>query len=167
MKTLYFKSLLDIDVSVLENMNISCIMLDVDNTIKPYGADVIEQKYIDWINTAKFKGINIILCSNNYKSAVQPIAQQVGCDFVSFCLKPSPFGYFRAYLKSKAKLKNIVVIGDQFFTDILGGKISLMKTLMVDPVSIESEASTVKIRRKLTSVFTEKIKNRDNPYIRK
>lgn len=164
MKTLYFKSLLKIDVNILKDMNIQCVLLDVDNTIKPYGAKQIDKEYIQWINTVKDNNINIILCSNNYKVNVQPIATQVSCDFVPFCLKPSPFGYFRAYKKSKCRLKNIVVIGDQFFTDILGGKIMFMKTLLLDPISSESEGATVKLRRKLTSFFTEKIKSRENPY---
>lgn len=167
MKTLFFPSLLDIDFSTLDNMNIRCVLLDVDNTIKPYGADVIQPAYIEWIKSIKDKNIKVILCSNNYKRVVEPIAKQVNCDFVSFCLKPSPFGYLRAYVKSNEKLKNIVVIGDQFFTDILGGKFMFMKTLLVEPVSSESEGTTVILRRKLTAVFVNKIKNRYNPYLKR
>lgn len=166
MKTLFFNNLLEIDISVLKNMNISCVLLDIDNTIKPYGANFIDEPYIQWINSVKTENIKVILCSNNYKHNVEPIANSVNCDFIPFCLKPSPFGYFRAYLKSQEKLKSIVVIGDQFFTDILGGKFMFMKTLLVEPISLESEGATVKLRRKLTAVFTNRIKNRNNPYIK-
>ncbi len=166
MKTLYFNTLLQIDVAALKAMNIKCVLLDIDNTIKPYGAKYIEDKYIQWINSVKANNINVILCSNNYKVNVQPIARQAGCDYVSFCLKPSPLGYFRAYLKSGCKLKNMVVIGDQFFTDILGGKIMFIKTLLLQPISLESEGATVKLRRRLTAIFTDRIKARKNPYIK-
>lgn len=148
-------------------MNIKCVLLDIDNTIKPYGADIIQPSYVEWIKNIKDKNINVILCSNNYKRVVEPIAKQVNCDFVPFCLKPSPFGYLRAYVKSNEKLKNIVVIGDQFFTDILGGKFMFMKTLLVEPVSSESEGTTVILRRKLTAVFVDRIKNRYNPYLKR
>lgn len=166
LKTLFFNTLLDIDVSVLINMSIKCVLLDIDNTIKPYGAMVIDSSYKNWIDTVKKCGIKVVLCSNNYKHNVEPIAKQVECDFVPFCLKPSPFGYFRAYLKSKEKRKNILVIGDQFFTDIIGGKIMFLNTFLLDPISAESEGKTVKIRRMLTSYFTNRIKNRENPYIK-
>ncbi|MEE1057740.1 MAG: YqeG family HAD IIIA-type phosphatase [Acutalibacteraceae bacterium] len=166
MKTLFFNTLLDIEVSVLTDMNIKCVLLDIDNTIKPYGAKEIDNDCKNWIDTVKESGIKVILCSNNYKHNVEPIANQANCDFIPFCLKPSPFGYFRAYLKSETRLKNIIVIGDQFFTDIMGGKIMLMNTFLVEPISAETEGRTVKIRRMLTSYFTNRIKSRKNPYIK-
>ena len=164
LKTLFFDNLLAISPSVLQRENVQCVLLDIDNTIKPYGANKIDQPYIEWIDRVKSLGIEVILCSNNYPQNVRPIAEQVNCKFVAFCLKPSSFGYFRAYLKSKAKRKNILVIGDQFFTDILGGKFMQLKTFLVDPISIESESKTVILRRKLTAVFTNAIKERENPY---
>ena len=72
-----------------------------------------------------------------------------------------------ARLTNLLYLSDILVIGDQFFTDILGGKIMLTKTFLVEPISKESEGVTVKIRRKLTAPFTNKIMNRDNPYRKK
>lgn len=167
LKTLYFPTLLDIEIGTLKQLGIKCILLDIDNTIKPYGAKFIDEPYKNWINTAKANGIKIILCSNNFKKTVEPIALSINCDFVPFCLKPSPFGYFRAFLKSKEKISDILVIGDQFFTDILGGKIMLAKTFLLEPISATSEGITVKIRRKLTSPFTNKIINRENPYRKK
>lgn len=166
MKTLFFNSLLQIDITALNAMNINCVLLDIDNTIKPYGAKTVDENYVNWINTVKNQNIKVILCSNNYKKNVEPIAKGIGCDFVPFCLKPSPFGYFKAYLKSSCKLKNIVIIGDQFFTDILGGKIMFVKTILLEPISAESEGATVKLRRKLTAFFTNRIKARKNPYIK-
>ena len=167
MKTLYFPSLLDVEISTLKTLEIKCVLLDIDNTIKPYGAKYIDEPYKNWINTVKKSGIKVILCSNNFKKNVEPIALSLNCDFIPFCLKPSPFGYFRAFIKSKEKLPNILIIGDQFFTDILGGKIMLTKTFLVEPISKKSEGVTVKIRRKLTAPFTNKIANRDNPYRKK
>lgn len=164
LRTLFFKSLSDIEISVLKNLGIDCVLLDIDNTIKPYGAEKADDDCVLWIEKAKSAGINIILCSNNYRRNVEPVAKQLCCDYVAFCLKPSPFGYFRAYMKSKTKIKRILIIGDQFFTDILGGKFMFIKTFLVDPVSEESEGSTVKIRRMLTRPFTERIKNRENIY---
>lgn len=167
MKTLYFPSLLDININTLKELKIKCILLDIDNTIKPYGAKYLDASYKNWIYNIKQNDINIILCSNNYRKNVEPIAQSIGCDFIPFCLKPSPFGYFRAFIKSKEKLSSIIIIGDQFFTDILGGKFMFAKTFLVAPISKNSEGITVKIRRKLTAPFTNKIINRDNPYRRK
>ncbi len=167
MKTLYFPSVLDVQIETLKALNIKCIFLDIDNTIKPYGATTIEPAYQNWINNVKANGIKIVLCSNNFNKSVQPIAKLINCDSVAFCLKPSPFGYIKALLKSKEKTSNTLVIGDQFFTDILGGKILFAKTFLVDPISTGVEGVTVKIRRALTAPFTRKIINRENIYRKK
>lgn len=166
MKTYFFKSLLDISADILKQLNTECVLLDIDNTIKPYGADCIDSKYVNWINNVKAYGIRVVLCSNNFYKNVRPIAELAGCDFVSFCLKPSPYGYIRAYFKFKLHRKSILVIGDQFFTDILGSKLLFLKAFMVEPISLEAEGTTVKLRRKLTSGFTNRIKARVNPYIK-
>ena len=164
MKTLFFDNLLSIHPSVLQEENVECVLLDIDNTIKPYGADKIDPLCLEWINCVKAQGIRVILCSNNFRKNVKPIAEQADCEFVSFCLKPSSFGYFRAFIKSKTRRKNILVIGDQFFTDIVGGKCMQLKTFLIDPISAESEGKTVVLRRKMTAVFTNTIKKRKNPY---
>jgi len=166
MKTYFFYSLLDVTVDTLKQLSIRCVLLDIDNTIRRIGASVIESKFADWIDSVKSAGINVILCSNNFKRNVAPIAKSVNCDFISFCLKPSPLGFLRAYFRLSAKHNEIVVIGDQFFTDILGSKLLLLKSFLVEPISLTHEAATVKFRRKLTSAFTNKIKSRDNPYIK-
>ena len=167
MKALYFPTLLDVEIEALNALKIKCIFLDIDNTIKPYGADSIDISYQNWINNVKANGIKVILCSNNFKKNVEPIAKLINCDYVAFCLKPSPLGYIKALIKSKEKVSNTLVIGDQFFTDILGGKIIFAKTFMVEPISKSIEGATVKIRRALTAPFTKRIINRENIYRKK
>lgn len=165
MHTIFFRSYSDISVKALKEMNIKCILLDIDNTIKPYGGKTPHCGVFDWIQKIKKSGIKVILCSNNYKNNVKPIADLLNCEFVSFCLKPSPFGFLRAKIKSKVKCGSILVVGDQVFTDILGGKLLFFKTALVDPIDRSSEGKTVKIRRILLRHLTEKIKNRENPYM--
>lgn len=75
MKTYFFKSLLDISVDILKQLNTECVLLDIDNTIKPYGADSIDSKYVNWINNVKAYGIRVVLCSNNFYKNVRPIAE--------------------------------------------------------------------------------------------
>lgn len=166
MKTLFFNKITDISLNTLNSLDIKCILLDIDNTIKPYGSNEINNDAYAWISHIKNSGINIILCSNNYKKTVKSFAEKYNCDYVAFCLKPSPFGFFKAKLKSKTGRKNILVIGDQFFTDILGGKFLFFKTILVNPIALDNEGNTVKLRRFLTKKFTNRIINRENPFLK-
>ena len=86
-------------------------------------------------------------------------------------------GFFKAvveYMKSKGYEQPVIIklseipnyLHVHFFTDILGGKIMFVKTILLEPISAESEGATVKLRRKLTAFFTNRIKARKNPYIK-
>lgn len=161
MQTLFFKKVTHITVPILNQLDVTCILLDIDNTIKPYGGKELHEGVESWMNTVKDAGIQIILCSNNYKKNVKPFAERIHCDFISFSLKPSPFGYLRAKLKANTKHKNLLVVGDQVFTDIFGGKILHMKTALVNPIDEACEGKTVKLRRFLLKRITDRIKRHE------
>lgn len=165
MKTVFFEKVTSVTPGILKKMNVNCILLDIDNTIKTYGSKNLHTGVFDWMNTVKEADIKIILCSNNYEKNVQPFANSIGCDYISFCLKPSPFGYFKAIKKSKIKFSEIVVVGDQLFTDIFGGKILGLKTILVNPIDESIEGKTVKLRRALLKPITNKITKRENPFL--
>ena len=63
--------------------------------------------------------------------------------------------YIRCKMKIKAPFKNIAIVGDQLFTDILGGKLTGIRTFLVHPILLEDKTS-FKIRRKLENVYLKK-----------
>lgn len=158
MKTLFYKSVENIPISILKDNFIRCVLLDVDNTIRPYKGKELCKGSVQWIKQVKKEGIKIILCSNNFKKTLAPFAKELGVDYISFCLKPSPILLFKAKMRTKLKRKNMVIIGDQLFTDILSSKIGRFHSILVDPVEDESYGITVKIRRALLKPIENKIK---------
>lgn len=160
MQTAYLYRVTEITPKMLLKFKVSCILLDIDNTVKPYGDDKPYDGVLQWIEQMQKNGIKLMLFSNNYKNTVEPFAKSVGLPFASFCLKPSPIGFIRARLAFNKPLNEILVVGDQLFTDIFGAKLLHMKTLLVDPVDEEKEAKTVKLRRFLLSGAEKKIKSR-------
>ena len=165
MKTLFFNSVFDITDKVLKNLDIKCILLDMDNTVRPFGNVNPHNGADEWIRGVEKIGVKVILCSNNFKKNVAPLAKKLNCDYVSFCLKPSPIGFIRGKIKSHTNHKQILVVGDQLFTDILGGKLLLLKTALVEPIDLKAEAKTLKIRRFLLKGLADKIKKRGNPFL--
>ena len=160
----HFNKVTDITPDILRKMNIDTLFLDIDNTIKRFSDDNVSENVLMWLNDTKRSGIKIILCSNNYKKNVEPFARRVDIDFVHMCLKPSPFGYTRALIKSKSKRKNVLVCGDQIFTDILGANISFLKSALIEPIDTSNEAGTVGFRRRLFKRFHDKNMSRSNPF---
>lgn len=160
----HFDKITDITVPILRKLNITTLFLDIDNTIKEYGDITVKGHIKAWLNYMQKNNIKIILCSNNYRRNVEPIAKKLNLPFVHFCLKPSPFGYIRAKIKSKSKRKNILVCGDQIFTDILGARLSFLKSALIEPINYENEGETVKFRRRIFKKIHEKNMKRKNPF---
>lgn len=164
MKTAHTHKVTDISYDMLSKLCVRYILLDIDNTIKSYGAPAPYEGIEAWLREMKGRGVRVVLCSNNFKSRVKPFSDALGAEYVSFCLKPSPFGFLRAKIRLRAKRHEILVVGDQVFTDIMGAKLLGLKALLVDPVSLENERGTVKFRRFLMKGFRKRIETRKTPF---
>ena len=81
-------------------------------------------------------------------------------EVISLGLKPLPFGFIRALKSLGSKRKNTAIVGDQIFTDVLGGNLVGVKTLLLTPILLESTAG-FKFKRKIERVVFKlyRIKN--------
>ena len=136
----------NITPKLLNEHNIKCLILDVDNTIcinkgknMIVGAD-------RWLEKMRLAGIKLVVLSNAKPKRMGPIAEKLGLEMVALGLKPLPFGYFRAAKKMGVKLKNCAIVGDQLLTDILGGNLAGVKTILVTPTLLETSRG-FKIKR--------------------
>ena len=150
-----FHRITDIKQEHLNDYNIKALLIDVDNTLSTHGGQEPVEGLDQWIADMKATGISLYVLSNARKSRVQPFAEKLGLNFIHLGLKPLPIGYIRGKMKIKAPFKNIAIVGDQLFTDILGGKLTGIRTFLVHPILLEDKTS-FKIRRKLENVYLKK-----------
>lgn len=92
--TMAFVSFKDITVEFLKKNNIDAILLDVDNTVSPPSSKKIYDGVEEWLDEIKKSGIEVIICSNNFRKRVYPFAKSVGLDCVAMSLKPLPLVLF-------------------------------------------------------------------------
>ncbi len=95
--------------------------------------------------------MKMMVLSNNTKKRVAPLAKELGLDFISFGCKPLTVGVSRALRKMRLPRKSVALVGDQIFTDIIGGNLRGVGTVLVEPFHLEDKRS-FKIKRKLESV---------------
>lgn len=164
MRTAYLKKVTDLNMKMLSKLGVQYILLDIDNTIKKYGDTKPAAGEREWVAQMQAQGVRILLFSNNFKKTVAPFAEGLGLDYLAFCLKPSPLAYLRAVRRFHTNRQNILVVGDQLFTDIFGAKLLAMKTLLVEPLDLNRESATVKLRRCLLSRIKRKITSRKQPF---
>ena len=143
----YLNSVLSIDLDAQWSQGIENILLDLDNTLLPRDRDEIPSEFKEWAHLIRAKGFKVCLLSNNWHGRIVDVAGDLDFELVSKAVKPFPPAYLMALHKLKAKAKNTVMIGDQLFTDVLGGTLMGMTTIMVLPLSKQDLKHTLMLRK--------------------
>ncbi len=146
----WLKSVLEIDESFLRKHNIRAMVLDLDNTLSMHGNPIPEDGVTEWLERMRRFGVKMRVVSNNTNKRVAPLAAKLGLEFTANGAKPLPFGVLRAIEEMKVNPNQVVVIGDQIFTDVLAGKFSGIRTVLVEPFHLE-KTWTFRLKRKVES----------------
>jgi HAD superfamily phosphatase (TIGR01668 family) len=136
----------DITPELVRSMKVKAIILDVDNTLALDGAPEPFTGTVEWAREMVSHGFKLIIMSNNNSRRVKPFAAQYGLPFITLACKPFPTAYFRAARRLGVKHREVVVVGDQIFTDIIGSNLSFMKSILLMPIRTETSLS-FRIRR--------------------
>ncbi len=147
----------DISISDIRSLGVKALLLDVDNTMSTHGGQILTEGLTEWIEQMQQNGVKLIVLSNAKKSRVQPFAEKISLPFIHLGLKPLPFGYFRAAKALGEKCKVVAIVGDQLFTDMLGGWFSGTKKILLTPILLEDKPS-FKIRRRLEKILLTRYK---------
>lgn len=109
------------------------LLLDRDNTIIPRDTKAAPPEVVAWLAQARGLGFKLCFVSNNWACNVRPDAERFGAALVTGALKPLPFAIWHALRKVGARRREAVLLGDQVFTDLLGGKLAGVETYLVQP----------------------------------
>ena len=155
----YFKKVEEITIEFLQKNKIKGLILDVDNTLIDYEkklSDTIKQ----WVKDIKGQGIKLYILSNtNQKQKVENIANVLDLPYRYFAKKPLKMGFKKVQKQMEENPENIGVVGDQIFTDVLGGNRCKMFTILVDPIN-EKEYWYTAWKRPLENKIKNKYKNK-------
>ncbi|MBQ8740850.1 MAG: YqeG family HAD IIIA-type phosphatase [Clostridia bacterium] len=145
----------NITVELLNKFDIKALLLDVDNTMSTHHGTVLTDGLLDWIADMQQKGIKLMVLSNSKRHRIEPFAARIGLPFISLGCKPLPTGYLRGIAALGEKRKNVAIVGDQIFTDVLGGNAVGVKTILLTPIKLE-DGWSFKVRRNLEKKIYKK-----------
>lgn len=148
---MYQKSIYTIDYKKLKSLGIKCLLLDLDNTLVPHTVHKLPRKVKDLVERLKDMGFRVILFSNGRKSRLKKHKEYLEVDCAAFSMKPLSRKYKKVLKEYKLNENEVAAIGDQILTDVLGGNIVGITTILVNPISLKDHLST-KLSR-----FIEKI----------
>lgn len=127
-------SVADITVELLQKNQIKALILDVDNTLINIERKIPE-KTKQWVKCMKENNIKLYILSNtNNKQKVEDVSNALDIPYRNLAKKPSKKGFRKVQELLQEKPENIGVVGDQIFTDVIGGNRSKMFTILVEPI---------------------------------
>lgn len=156
---LEYDLLQDIKVEDLEAHGIKGLILDLDNTITPWNDRTITKEVIAWFKAIKAAGIKACIVSNNKgPDRVSTVADILEIVYVHRAKKPRKSAFRKGLDVLGLAESEVAVIGDQLYTDIFGGNLSGLKTILVSPI-YEKEYPGTKVLR-----FLERLAGRKARY---
>ena len=124
--------------SFFKERGIKLLLIDIDNTLTPHGSFDVPQEVIDWLCAMKESGIGLKLISNNSEERVKPFAHSVDLDYSHKSGKPLKKSIRNASEGFGCEPGEIAIVGDQIFSDILGGNRAGIFTIKVEPMEPET-----------------------------
>jgi HAD superfamily phosphatase (TIGR01668 family) len=131
----YQKSIYTIDYSKLTDRGIKCLLFDLDNTLVPASIKVSNKKIKSLFKELKEKGFDIYIFSNSPKSRVKVFADELQVKYYASATKPLKRKFVKLLYENDYNESEVAIIGDQILTDVLGGNLVGITTILVNPIS--------------------------------
>ena len=133
---LYLERIIDITPELLAEHGLRALIMDADNTLVPRSDYVLDKPTAAWIERLQAAGVKFCILSNSMQArAVGEMVAPYGIPTLSRARKPAKAGFYRALRAIDATIDETAMVGDQLFTDIVGGNRMGMTTIMVKQVT--------------------------------
>ena len=121
----------NISHSELSKLGIKCLLIDVDGTLLSRSSNIIPNKVKNWIIKSK-QIFDLYLISNNpSEKRIYKIGKELGIPYKHRALKPRIKKTIEVINSLNKDKKNIAIIGDRIFTDIIVGNRCKIKTILI------------------------------------
>ena len=131
------RSIYDIDPAALAGRGIRLLLADLDNTLVPYGVPEPTDRVRAWAEALGERGVTLFVLSNNrHPGRPERFSRALGVPFIGHAGKPKAGSFFQAMEEMGCTAEQTAIVGDQIFTDILGGRNAGIYTLLVEPIRL-------------------------------
>ena len=121
----------------LERRGIRLLLADLDNTLVPYGVPLPDDRLKAWRDDLAAHGVTLFILSNNrHESRPRIFAEGLEVPYIGHAGKPKTPSFFQAMERVGVTPTQTAIIGDQIFTDVLGGNRAGVATILVRPIRL-------------------------------
>lgn len=142
----YYPTIYDIDFSKYKRLK--AVLLDIDNTLAPYGRYKLSEELVTYISDLKTCGCDVILYSNSPTKRIQKFAKMLHVRYFSRAFKPFSCELKRYLIAKQYSPSEVLMIGDQIFTDVFAANRYNVNMALIEPIS-KVEGPFAKFKRVL------------------
>ena len=130
-----FNKLTDIAPGFLLDKGISFLMLDLDNTISPYGVTVPDEKILSWAENMRSSGVELYIVSNSKRpNRTEGFADKLGIGYIKAAGKPRPGALIQLMETKELSPEKCAIAGDQIYTDVIAGNLAGVTSFVLYPI---------------------------------
>jgi hypothetical protein len=142
----HVESVEQISAAWLKGWGVRGLVLDLDNTLVPWNTADVPGAVGAWVRSLTEAGIASCVLTNNYTRRATEVAELLKIPIIKAAFKPSPAAFRGALRVMTLPADQVAVVGDQLFTDVLGGKLVGMRAILVEPLSAREFFTTKFVR---------------------
>lgn len=139
-------SIYDIDIAFLASLERKIILIDLDNTLAAHNIMVPSAQTHKLIQELTAAQLVPIIVSNRGEKRVKPFCQQLRVSYLSSAHKPRTKRIKKLLAEIGKTSDDVIVIGDQIFSDMKFAKNLKAFFILTDPISGKDHFTTVPIR---------------------
>jgi len=126
----------DLTCERLAEWGVRALIMDADNTLVPRSAYHLDTRTRAWLQALLDGGVRLCILSNSAQPRkVARMVAELGIPTLALARKPARSGFRRALAAMGVEARETAMVGDQLFTDIVGGNRMGMRTVLVRPCS--------------------------------
>ncbi|MDL2287342.1 YqeG family HAD IIIA-type phosphatase [Eubacteriales bacterium OttesenSCG-928-G02] len=143
-----YTNIYEITAELLTSLGKKGAIFDIDNTVAPYETAQPTEKMKEYFASLADMGITMAFVSNNKGSRASIFNKELGFFCIAGASKPSTKGIKKCLTHMKLSKEEVVVVGDQIFTDCLAAHRTDVDFFMVKPIN-DKETVFFKLKRLL------------------
>ncbi len=121
----------------LQRRGFKLLLADLDNTLAPYGVPLPDDRLRAWRDDLNAHGVTLFILSNNRKESRPRIfSEALEIPYIGHAGKPKTPSFYKAMEQMGVTREQTAIIGDQVFTDVLGGNRAGVATILVKPIRL-------------------------------
>ena len=158
----HLDSIYELNTAGLHAQGIRGIIFDMDNTLVPWNDRAVYPRLASWLAHLREGGFQLCIVSNNSRERGGQLACELDIPAIWYAVKPRRRAFRKALQIMELTAPETAVVGDQIFTDVLGGNRLGLYTILVVPIT-DREFIWTRLMRRLERIVLKRLKGQKKP----